>query len=216
MARLSNWSDDYWLLIMQLYMRNPVGVKPVYSKPVVDLSMELHIRPAVLHEKMCAIDSLDTPRIGRIWERYADSPRRLGRAVRMLREMKGFNNADEFYSGVEVNETFELDFRPVAEDASITPVMLILILDLYFRLTPATMVAETPEIVELARLIRMRTDDIAEIMQLYQQCDPYLNRTAIVFNPLLLPCQRVWTRFGNGNPGELASLAGELSEYFKS
>ena len=89
---------------------------------------------------MCQLASIDTPRIERIWETYGSNPRRLSRAVRLLREMKGFGRADEFYDGVEVNETFEKDFKPcVKEPVELTPVMLILILDLYFRLTPITM-----------------------------------------------------------------------------
>ena len=43
MARKSNWNDDYWLYVMQLYMRRPTGVKPLYAKAAVDLSLELHI-----------------------------------------------------------------------------------------------------------------------------------------------------------------------------
>ena len=40
MARKSNWNDDYWLYVMQLYMRRPTGVKPLYAKAAVDLSLE--------------------------------------------------------------------------------------------------------------------------------------------------------------------------------
>ena len=149
MARTSNWSDDYWLLLLQLYLRKPVGIKPMYSRAMVELAMELHIAPQILFSRMGQLAALQTPRIERIWEQYGDNPRRLSRAVRLLRDMKGYGNADDFYEGVEVNESFEKDFRPVSPDSSWTPVALILILDLYFRLTPQTMVAATPEIQEL-------------------------------------------------------------------
>ena len=89
MGKSSNWSDDYWLLLLQLYLRKPVGVKPVYSRAMVGLAMELHIHPQVLFGKLCQIATLQTPRIERIWECYSDNPRRLNRAVRLLREMKG-------------------------------------------------------------------------------------------------------------------------------
>ena len=39
------WTDDYWLLIVQLYQKSPAGVKSEYSRPMVDLSLELHIPP---------------------------------------------------------------------------------------------------------------------------------------------------------------------------
>ena len=210
----SNWSDDYWLLLLQLYLRKPVGVKPVYSRAMVGLAMELHIHPQVLFGKLCQIATLQTPRIERIWERYGDNPRRLNRAVRLLREMKGYGHADEFYEGVEVNESFEKDFKPVADDSTWTPVALILVLDLYFRLTPNTMVPETPEIQELSRLLKVRAADVVEVMDIYQHIDPYLNRRDVLFNSLLGPCSEVWRRYGNSDTERLAALADELKEYY--
>ena len=156
MAKDSKWQDEYWLLLMQIYLQKPVGIKPMYSRAMVDLSLELHIAPERLFNKMCQIANLETPRVEHIWEVYGNNPRKLARAVRLFREMKGFNNSDAFYDGVELNESFERDFRPLEEDERFTPVMLILILDLYFRLTPQTMVAETPEVQELARLIKLK------------------------------------------------------------
>ena len=214
MGKSSNWSDDYWLLLLQLYLRKPVGVKPVYSRAMVGLAMELHIHPQVLFGKLCQIATLQTPRIERIWERYGDNPRRLNRAVRLLREMKGYGHADEFYEGVEVNESFEKDFKPVADDSPWTPVALILVLDLYFRLTPNTMVSETPEIQELSRLLKVRATEVVEVMDIYQHIDPYLNRRDVLFNSLLGPCSEVWRRYGNSDMERLAALANELKEYY--
>ena len=216
MARNSKWQDDYWLLLMQIYLQKPVGVKPMYHRKMVDLSLELHIPPAVLANKMCQLANLETPRIEHIWETYSSNPRKLSRAVSLLRGMKGFNNADEFYEGVEMNESFEKDFKPVAEGEQMTPVMLTMILDLYFRLTPVTMVADTPEVQELARLMRVKPQDVADVLEIYMHCDPYLNRKEMIFDALLLPCQQTWRRFGNADPAELAAHAGQLAEYFKS
>ena len=130
MAKTSVWHDDYWLMLMQTYLQRPVGVKALYSRVMVDLSMELHIPPQSLQKRMQQIAELSTPRIERIWKTYAKDPKRLARAVRLLREMNGFGYADEFYDGVAVQESFECDFRPLAEDQRLTPAMLILILDL--------------------------------------------------------------------------------------
>jgi len=214
MAKSVKWSDDYWLLLMQIYLQKPVGIKPMYSRQMVDLSMELHLPPNVLFGRMCQIANLETPRIEHIWETYGRNPRKLARAVRLWREMRGYGNANEFYDGVEVNETFERDFKPVAEGMVMTPAMLILILDLYFRLTPITMVAATPEVQELARLLKLKATEVAEVLEVYQHCDPYLNRKDVVFNPLLLPCSDVWRRFGNADTEKLASFARQLKEYF--
>ncbi len=215
MAKDSKWQDEYWLLLMQIYLQKPVGLKPMYSRQMVDLSLELHIAPERLYNKMCQIANLETPRIEHIWEVYGRNPNKLKRAVSLWREMRGFNNSEAFYDGVELNEGFERDFRPLEEDERFMPVMLILILDLYFRLTPQTMVAETPEIQELARLMKLKAADVAEVMEVFQYCDPYLNRRGVIFHPLLIPCQEIWRRYGNSDVETLASYAEQLKAYFK-
>lgn len=216
MAKNTVWQDDYWLLLMQIYLHKPVGVKPLYSREMVDLSVELHIAPQILRSRMQQIATLETPRIERIWRTYADNPRKLARAVKLLREMKGFGSAGDFFQGVEVQETFEKDFRPLAEDERFTPVMLILILDLYFCLSTITMVEETPEVQELAKLLKLKLSDIVMVLDVFQTCDPYLNREASVDSALLLPCQQIWQRYGNMEPHVLAAYAEELKEYFRS
>lgn len=215
MSKNSKWQDDYWLLLMQIYLQRPVGIKPMYSKKMVDLSLELHIAPNLLFNKMCQIANLETPRIEHIWETYGNNPRKLARAVSLFREMKGFNNASLFYEGVETNESFERDFKPVAEGEKLTPVMLILILDEYFRLTPITMVAETPEVQQLARLLKLKAQEVVDVLEVFQHCDPYLNRKDVIISPLLAPCQQIWRRFGNAKTEDLASYAKQLKEYFK-
>jgi len=216
MGKVSQWQDEYWLPLMQIYLQKPVGMKPMYSRKMVDLSLELHISPERLLNKMCQIANVETPRVEHFWEIYGSNPQKLARAVKLLREMKGFNNSEAFYDGVEVNESFERDFRPLAENSRFTPVMLILILDLYFRLTPQTMVAETPEVQELARLIKVKPTEVADVMEVLQHCDPYLNRRDVSFDSLLIPCQEIWRRFGNSNVEALASYAEQLKEYFKN
>ena len=215
MAKNSKWQDEYWLLLLQLYLQKPVGIKPMYSRGMVDLSLELHIAPNLLFNKMCQIANLETPRVERFWELYGNNPKKLKRVVNLLREMWGFNNAMEFYDGVETNESFEKDFKPIADGATLTPVALTLILDLYFRLTPITMVPETPEVQELAKLIKQNPEAVVEVLEAFMHCDPYLNRKDVVMGDLVLACQQVWRRFGNANPEELASYAEQLKEYYK-
>lgn len=214
MAKNTVWQDDYWLPLMQLYLRQPVGVKPTYSRDMVNLSLELHVAPPTLAGYMKQLAILNTPRIERIWQTYSDNPRRLTRAVRLWREMRGFGAAASFYEGVDVSETFERDFRPLSQESKLTPVILILVLDLYFRLTPITMVSQTPEVIELARLVRVDVNLIVRLLQLYQHCDPYLNRKNSFSDALLAPCQEVWQRFGNGDTEQLSAFAQELKAYF--
>ena len=216
MATKQPWQDDYWLLLMQQYLRKPTGIKPTYDRGMVDLSIELHIPPQVLHERLGDIAQLRTPRIERIWQEYGKNPRRLSRAVKLMRQMTGFNSGGDFFEGVDVQETFERDFRPLHEDHRLTPIALVLILDLYFRLTPITMVTETPEVQDMARLLRIPTPLVAEILEIFQHCDPYLHRRDVTFSPLLLPCQQIWQRYGNIETRQLADYAEQLKAYFKS
>lgn len=215
MARRPDWHDDYWLLVMQAYLHRPVGIKPMYSRIMVDLSMELHIPPQTLRNRMQQLARLDTPRIERIWNTYSSDRKRLTRAVQLLRDMKGFGAAEDFYEGVEVQESFERDFRPLDEDERFTPVMLILILNLYFQLTPITMVSSTPEVAELARLLKIKAKDVVEVLDVFQICDPYLERNEVTLSPLLLPCQRVWQRMSDKEPHQLDAFAEELKEYYR-
>lgn len=215
MAKTQLWQDDYWLLIMQLYLRKPVGVKAMYSRDLVNLSLELHIAPQELFARECDIANLETPRVERIWEDYGRNPRRLTQAVDKLRQMMGFNSAGSFFEGVEVEETFETDFRPLAEDSRLKPVMLVMILDLYFRLTPITMVKETPEVRQLASLMAIPATLIVEVMEVFQCCDPYLNRRRTTTSPLEQPCRQIWQRYGNIDVKQLASYASQLKAYFK-
>lgn len=221
------WHDDYWLLLMQLYLQKPIGVKPLYSRSMVDLSLELHVSPQALRARMQQLARLETPRVERLWKTYSKDPQGLARAVQLLRSMRGFGDASQFYEGVEVQETFEKDFRPVdpSGDVSpdkdkpleqrITPAMLAMILNLYFQLTPSTMVSSTPEVKALAKLLGLKATEVVQVMDIFQTCDPYLSRNEMVISPLLLPCQQMWQRFGNHEPTELQTYAEELKDYFK-
>ncbi len=215
MATHPLWSDEYWLLLLQLYQHKPAGVKPLYSRQLVKLSLELHIPPQNLYEQQFVLRQRNMPVMRLIWETYGDNQRKLNRDVRKLRALKGFGQPKEFYEGVEVKETFEKDFMPLPQNERLKPVMLIMILDLYFRLTPITMVTETPEVKEMAKTLKLAPATVVEILDVFQFCDPYLNRDDLMISPLLLPCQEIWTRYGNDNPNKLSSLAAQLHEYFR-
>lgn len=215
MVTLSLWQEEYWILLMQLYMKKPVGVKALYSKPLIDLSLELHIEPAYLYQQLFRIRKKDTPSMQLLWDTYADHRSRLIREAKRVRRMKGYGNADGFYEGVDIHETFEKDFKPLPRQPLLTPVILIRILDLYFRLTPLTMVAGTSEIQEEARLLKIPAALIVNVMEVFQFCDPYLNRGDLAADPLLPACRDIWQRYGNDNPETLAALAAQLKDYFK-
>lgn len=209
------WTDDYWPLIMQLYMSKPTGVKTPYSKPVVDLAIELHITPKFLHEQMHLLRNHATPSLQRIWDTYTNNPRRLSRDVRRLRQMAGFGSAAMFYDGVEPADDFAADYRPIAPGSHLTRVMLIIILDLYYRLTPITMVKQTPEVEACARLIGISPDEVVQVLCTYQAFDPILHRPTPPEGPLTDACRKVWKQFGSEEPDRLAAAALRLAEYYK-
>ncbi len=217
MAKYPSWHDEYWLMLMQIFLKNPQGVKPLYSRELVDVAMELHIPPKFLYRKMFKLREIETPKLQRLWDTYADNPRKLTREVKLLKCMNGFGNAENFYAGVEINESWEKDFKPIegVEPSGLTLVQLIMALDLYFRLTPNTMVAETPEVESLAKRIKMKPTDLVTVMQAFQVCDPYLSHENNVAPTLLDACAQVWKRFGNENPEKLAATAAQLNEYWK-
>lgn len=208
------WTDEYWLPLLKLYKAAPEGVKPMYSRGMVELAVGLHIPPQLLYRQMFRLRRPDSPWLRRLCEGYAGNPRRLSSDVKKLRRMSGFSSGGGFYDGVQVCETFEKDFRPIDGCPGLKPVMLVMVLDLYFRLTPPTMVDDTPEVVQLARLMRVKPHDVVEVMALFQAIDPYLHRPRPQESPLLDACRDVWQRYGNADPSELASLAAQLREYF--
>jgi hypothetical protein len=223
MAKHPLWHDEYWLFLIGLYQKQPQGVKPLYSRGLVDLALELHIEPEFLYAQMFKLRNIDTPSLQQYWDLYANNASKLKREISKLRHMKGFGKPSEFYEGVEVNESWEKDYKPIAvnptdEDsplaASLTPVKLIMILDLYFRLTPITMVPETPEVTALGKLIHLTARQVVEVMEVFRCCDPYLSHGEMLISPLLTPCMQIWKRFGSENPQKLAATALQLREYF--
>ena len=216
MANQSQWQEAYWLPLLQLYLRKPVGMKPLYSRPMIDLALELNVAPKQLYEQMKMLDKQETASLQQLWKRFATHQKQLRRDIETIRKMRGFNHPQQFYDGVSQEETWQTDFRPLQVDASLTPLHLIIILDLYFRLTPITMVSDTPEVKELATLLSLKPEKVAEIMGIFQLCDPYLNRMAFEMSELFASCHDVWQRFGNLNPNELAREATQMKDFFKT
>ena len=215
MARQPLWHDDYWLLLMQLYLKSPVGVKPLYSRGLVDLAMELHLHPAYLHRMMERLDGIETPRIKAMLERYSNNRRRLARDVEKRRGMEGFGDPLSFYEGVEVNESFETRFKPLPGHEPVTEVMLVIVLDLYYRLTPQTMAVETPEVAETAKLLKIPAALVVKAMRAYCLCDPCIRARGKEDDSMLEPCRKVWNDYADADPTELAAMAAELKEYYR-
>ncbi len=213
MANHPLWSDDYWLLVMQLYQKKPVGVKSEYSHPVVELGLELHIPPKTIREQMRVLERHATPSLQRLWNKYANNQRRLACDVKQLRQMSGFGDPGLFYDGVATTQPFERDYRPIDDSSDITPVMLTIILNLYFELTPNTMVSETPEVLDTASLLGVKPEEVVNVLNIYQTFDPILKRKPLPSSPINDEAQRLWQCYYN-QPELLQNNVEKLKQYF--
>lgn len=219
-----DWNEEYWPLVIQLYEKKPQGIKPMYGYDTVKLAVELHIQPKVIYEKMFEIRQPSRPSLRQLIDSLAGNHKKLNRRCRQLRSLQGMGNADEFFDGVDVNETFETDFKPVNAPTALitrrplyTPAMLIMILDLYFRLVPQTMVTETPEVKETATLLGITPQDVCDILDIYTYCDPFMKHDDSLIDPMLPPCMRVWKRFctaDNADITTLSNLAQQMKAYW--
>ena len=202
-------------------MEKPVGIKAMYSRKTVALALELHIHPSILYKKMFMIRQPQTPTLRHLTESLCNNTRKLRKTCRQLRDIINMGKGSTFYDDVETNETFELDFRPVnAPTAQImrrplfTPAMLIIILDLYFRLIPSTMTIETPDVRDVADLLDIDPGNVVDILEIYQYCDPFMQHTDTLMDPMLPPCHKIWERYSEKDPTLLSSTAKQLREYF--
>ena len=189
-------------------------MKSEFSHPVVELGIELHIPPRTIYEQMCALEKRATPSLQRLWALYADNPKRLARDIKRLKQMAGFGDSGLFYEGVQTTPSFERDYRPIDNSSDITPVMLVIILELYFALTPNTMVSETPEVLDMARLLSLKPEEIVRILEIYQTFDPILKRKAADQSPIADEAKRVWKRYYSEQPELLHAAADKLKLYF--
>ena len=208
------WSDDYWPLIVQLYASKPAGVKPLFAPSVIDLSIRLHLPPKVVITQMQRLHDHTTPSLQRLWNKYMRNRRRLKRDLQRVEEMLCFGAGNMFYDGVEVVDVFADNFRPLATDTKLSRAMLVFILDLYFRLIPATMVKETPEVKELAEQFGVSAEEVVEVLAIYQTFDPILRRDAAPESPLSNACRATWQHYHNAEPTLLAHDISRIMRYF--
>ena len=67
----TKWNDEYWLMLMEVFLKKPIGLKPMYSHDMINLALELHFPPQYLYKKMFRLRQLDTPLIERLWGKYS-------------------------------------------------------------------------------------------------------------------------------------------------
>lgn len=212
-----HWNDENLLFLMQLYLEEPVGLKPLYSRSLVNLSLDLHIEPQLILKKMQEIEeSKDkTPSLKFLWDTYSDDKEKLDEAVRKIRKMRGFGKPEKFYKNVKTVSSFESMFLPIEGYKNIIPVMLIMVLKVYPTILPTAMEVTTPEIVDLSKLLGIKPKSVLKIMTTFLQCDPIMNRKKDEDDALYKACLEVWREYANDTPDKLRKKVEELKDYFE-
>ena len=231
------WNDQYWPLIIKLYLAKPMGMKAMYSKGVVDLSIELHIPPFYIYERLEEVERNQRPLIQHLRTLYEGNARRLSRDAKQLRQMAGFGTGGLFFDDVCIDNDFERDYCPVADDTAMTPAMLTLILNLYFQLIPDTMKATTPEVQLLAKRLHVTPDEV-QVLKLCLAEDPcipehrrerLLGSSSVAASSassatssaagstasLSQAVNKLWHRYGNGDAIMVEEAAERFNPYFE-
>lgn len=224
------WTNEYWPLAINAYLTAPVGPKSRLSRPVIDLAMQLHMKPADIAERLNVIHSHGKPAVERLLQHYTAHPKRLKRDAARLLDMSGFGLGSAFYEGVcTAEQGFEHFYRPIG-GTPFTEAMLTLLLDLYFRLVPATMIETTPEVRDMARRTGLAAAQVVEVLHAFRDVDPCARRRAAADQsattgqsaasqsaaPPTLPqlCRATWQRLDDGDPMTTAAEAQRFMEYY--
>ncbi len=217
MIESPSWNNEYLLFLMQLYLESPVGLKPLYSRSLVNLSLELHIEPQTILKKMQEFEENkeNTPSLKHLWNTYSNNPKKLNDAVCKIRKMRGFGKAEKFYKDVKTIQSFENMFLPIEGYKNILPVMLVMVLKVYPTIMPTAMEENTPEIVDLSKQLGISKKNVLLIMQTFLACDPIMNREKDENDSLYKACSEVWREYANDSPEKLNKRVEELKEYFE-
>lgn len=212
------WTNDLWPLVIKAYLSAPTGPKSNCSRPVVDLAMQLHMKPADIVDRLKTVDAHKNPMVERLLVHYQAHPKKLKRDAERLAAMSGFGNSGAFYDGVDTAEAgFERFYRPI-DGTSFTPAMLTILLNLYFRLVPATMVATTPEVIDMAHRTQLTVDQVLEVLHTFLYVDPCAkSRTddaLAEFAPITRLCRETWRTHDDGNPMLVAEEAEKFLQYY--
>ena len=216
MIESPSWNDEYLLFLMQLYLKSPIGIKPLYSKSLVNLSLELHIEPQTILKKLqeFAENKDKTPSLKLLWDTYSKDEKKLDETISQIRKMRGFGKPDKFYKNVQTVSSFESQFLPIEGYKNISPVMLIMVLYVYPTILPTAMEETTPEIVELSKTIDLKPRSVLKIMKTFLMCDPIMNREKDENDTLYQACLEVWREYANDTPDKIKKKVEELKDYF--
>lgn len=170
------WSTEESILVLDLYMNKPKGMKPATDETLVNLAQLLGRTPESLCRRMQKFqqwypvlpfdteETLYNDENPAIWNDYFAQPR------------KAHNEAPA------ILEEFCIDT---------------LVLNLYFQLIISTMNEKVPEVVELSKLVKRPAKAVADMLLSYASLDPFMKDTPTMNTSASPIQQQLWNRYAD-------------------
>lgn len=170
------WSTEESILVLDLYMNKPKGMKPATDETLVNLAQLLGRTP----ESLCR-------RMQKFQQWYPVLP---------------FDTEETLYNDENPaiwNDYFAQPRKAHKEAPAILEEFCIdtLVLNLYFQLIISTMNEKVPEVVELSKLVKRPAKAVADMLLSYASLDPFMKDTPTM-NVSASPIQQqLWNRYAD-------------------
>ena len=174
--RTEQWSKEESILVLNLYMTKPIGLKAADSDPVVNLAQLLGRTPEALCRRMQwfrqwypvlpfdADENIYTDENPAIWSDYFNRPQKARREAPAILK--------EFCIGT-------------------------LTLNLYFQLIISTMNEKVPEVIALAKLVKRPIKTVVSLLHDYASLDPFLKGNQPEPRPVSPVTRLLWERYAD-------------------
>ncbi len=170
------WTTEEAILVLDLYMSKPKGMRPATDEQLVNLAQLLGRTP----ESLCR-------RMQKFQQWYPVLP---------------FDVTEPIYNDENPaiwNEYFAQPRKAHKEAPSILEEFCIgtLVLNLYFQLIISTMNEKVPEVVELGKLVKRPAKAIAGMLLSYASLDPFMKDGPAVDLPASSVQRQLWNRYAD-------------------
>lgn len=190
--KAEQWTKDESILVLDLYMEKPKGMKNVECEKVICLAQLLGRTPESLCRRMQKFqqwypvlpfdttDDLYVDEDPAIWNEYFLCPQKAHQEAPAI--------LDEFCAGT-------------------------LVLNLYFQLIINTMSEKSPEVNEVAKLTKRSAASIVNMLYGYASMDPFLKESPTPNQPLSSICTQLWTRYAD-DMDQLSRVAKYIESHY--
>lgn len=174
--KAEQWTQEESVLVLDLYMSKPAGLKPVTNESLTHLAQLLGRTPEAVFRRMQKFqqwypvlpfgmnEEIFQDENPAIWSEYFNQPKKVHSEAPAI--------LDEWCA-----ET--------------------LVLNLYFQLIISTMNEKVPEVVELSKLVKRPAKEIVEMLYAYAALDPFLKTpqpSELAISPI---CHHLWNRYAD-------------------